>query len=791
MSGNAVLKVSPKRICFIDDSKTSAFVTKKMLKQHGYSVDHFVDAESALEALMDEDYALIITDLMISSDGGVNGDDLIRLVRFSGHPTKSQIPIVVVTGTGDENTLQDLIAVGANTVLQKPLNDELLNQSIQALIQPPDAAESDAEHNTEQTSAQAEGSAPSQTREPESPGSSDDQIISAQNVSSQYFAELTPEPSHTGSVEEPVPADHDVTQKVELDSEFVSRSMHEYSSDISTDRVSPAAPRKPSDGMSGTQAVPTNQQDIPVLTSAVDKRKSNKSSARRVADKTSGGSIGNEIESLLSAKSTSRNQPDTESDQLKADLVAQLTSAQSSPPSSDFSESISSLLSEPEAKTFSRSEEDSPVPTPIPAPAKKEMAPEKVNKPKQTTKQKPFAKNNLSDEDNPLLALLDHMDEDTLDSSKKPNKNAPFSSYQFKDWVPKAILGIIVLVVLVPAISFWLMTQKVVEVKTYTVGKGAIHSLISVPGKIDSKRIIKVSARAGGQLTKLTVKEGDAIKKGQILAQLDDSEAKSNIKRAQARLMSIEEEVALTSKTQERLQRALDVGAVSRQMVEDAEANWKTASAKQSVIEEELKSAELKLDRLKIRGPFDGVITAVFAQEGQWVSQSENLFTLVDMNQRVVTISVDASDSTSLSVGQTVVLRSGAFSGAEWSESIVKIGSATKSENSANVIKVTASLSKDAPDLRVGQQVDAEIRTNSKTDAMLLPYDVIFNHNGQQTVAIIENSKIVFVPIETGIESFTRIEVISGLRDGQQVVVPSGIPLEPEMNAVAVGVQTF
>ena len=114
-----------------------------------------------------------------------------------------------------------------------------------------------------------------------------------------------------------------------------------------------------------------------------------------------------------------------------------------------------------------------------------------------------------------------------------------------------------------------------------------------------------------------------------------------------------------------------------------------------------------------------------------------------------------------------------------------------QSENSANVITVTTTLSNSAADLRIGQQVDAEIRTNSKTDAILLPYEVIFNHNGQQTVAVIENSKVVFLPIETGIESFTRIEVIKGLRAGQHVIVPVGIPLEPEMNVVSIGTQNF
>ncbi|MDH5256779.1 MAG: efflux RND transporter periplasmic adaptor subunit, partial [Gammaproteobacteria bacterium] len=507
-------------------------------------------------------------------------------------------------------------------------------------------------------------------------------------------------------------------------------------------------------------------QDIPVLTSIVEPGKTLHESQ----------SISNEIENLLSAF-----------DQPEPGEIP-----------------VSNLAAGPELSTPESDDRQKPKPIEkIHKQTGKSQTKEAKEKAELKEEPKPVVqkvaskkKTVAAEEENPLLALLDHMDDNSFDGDfRKPSAGMSVKSrlqrFQFNEWVPKAILAIIVLIVVVPALSFWLMTQKVIEVNTYKVETGPIHSLISVPGRIDSKRKIKVSAREGGQLVKVNIKEGDIITKDQVLAQIDDSEARSNIKRAEARLLSIEEEVALTSKTQERLQRALDVGAVSRQMVEDAEANWKTASAKQSVIEEELKSAELKRDRLKIKAPFDGIVTAVFAQEGQWVSQAEELFTLVDMKQRVVEISVDASDSGSLSVGQTVVLRSGAFDGKEWSEEIIKIGSAAKSENSANVIKVTTSFGKNAPDLRVGQQVDAEIRTSSRADALLLPYELIFNHNGAQTVAVIENGSVVFVPIETGIESFTRIEVTNGLRVGQHVIIPAGIPLEQGMNAISVGAQTF
>lgn len=716
MPGHAVAHLNMNRICFIDDSKTSAFVTKKMLKQYGYLVDHFPDAEGALEALMENDYALVITDLMISSDGGVNGDDLIRLIRHSGHPTKSRIPIVVVTGSADEDTINELIAFGANKVLQKPLNGESLNETIQSLIQ-------DLVYEAVPEPVTTHASLPKQNTQ-------------------------TEDKTNTVIADETKPLTTDDSDKT-------------AARNIATSRLS-----------SGEKL--EELLEIPVLTDPVDNtsQKTEKTDKKDKPESTkqeflSADLIGTKIENLLASdlpddmQFLSKQKVDASAKQPATPTVNEV------PPKPHMSD-----------KTVEKE-------VAKPDPAEKDKVASVKPKPAKPVKPAEL-------EDNPLLALLDHMDDKSAEGGfKKVKKKGAAGTFQLKSWVPKLILAIIVLVVTVPAISFWMMTQKVVDVYTFKAELGPIYSQISVPARVESNRKIKVSAREAGQLVKVNVKEGDAVKKGQILAQLDDKEAISNIKRAQARLLSAEEEVALTSKTQERLQRALDVGAVSRQLVEDAEASWKTASARQSVIEEELKSAELKLERLKIRAPFEGVITAVYALEGQWVSQSEDLFSLVDMTQRVVKISVDASDSTSLSIGQTVVLRSGAFDGLEWSEKIIKISSAAKNENSANIITVTASLSNDAPELRIGQQIDAEIRTNMRNEAILLPYEALFNHNGQQTVAVIENSKIVFVPVQTGIESFTRIEITKGIRAGQEVVIPTNTSLEPGMNVVVVGTQAL
>ncbi|MDX1812808.1 MAG: efflux RND transporter periplasmic adaptor subunit, partial [Gammaproteobacteria bacterium] len=216
----------------------------------------------------------------------------------------------------------------------------------------------------------------------------------------------------------------------------------------------------------------------------------------------------------------------------------------------------------------------------------------------------------------------------------------------------------------------------------------------------------------------------------------------------------------------------------------DAEAAWKTASAKQSVIEEELKAAKLKLERLKIMAPFDGLITSITVQEGQWVTTALPLLNIVDMEQRMAELKVDVSDSGNLMVGQKVTITSDAFSGQKWTEKITKISSEASREDSANIVKVQTSLDSSPDELRIGQRLDAKISTASRSNTLRIPFNVIFTHNGRPHVAVIENAKIKFVPVVLGIESSDYVEVLDGVRAGQELVIPGSTPLEEGMSVV-------
>ena len=123
----------PARLCYVDDSRTSAYVVKRMLRPFGYSVDHYESAEPALIALVQGAYDLLLTDLKVSPKG-MDGDDLVRALRNSGHTKISSLPVIVITGSTDTSILADVYEAGANQIMTKPVNGDELNDHIRKLV---------------------------------------------------------------------------------------------------------------------------------------------------------------------------------------------------------------------------------------------------------------------------------------------------------------------------------------------------------------------------------------------------------------------------------------------------------------------------------------------------------------------------------------------------------------------------------------------------------------------------------------------------------------------------------
>lgn len=344
----------------------------------------------------------------------------------------------------------------------------------------------------------------------------------------------------------------------------------------------------------------------------------------------------------------------------------------------------------------------------------------------------------------------------------------------------KAVIFALVTLVGVAA-GGWFFSRgpEAVTVQAIRVERGEITATLSATGTVVSSQEAEVSANKPGRVEAVEVREGDRVVSGAILAQLEDRELGERVKGAEAAVREADEKVRQLERDYTALAAVYAVGGASRQSLEDARSELEMARAAAGKAVAELNANRITMKKLKIHAPLGGVVTRRNIEPGEWAAPGAMLFTISKEGQRRIEVLVDESDVGQIKVGQSVELTSDAFPGRVWMEKVTRIAPAVEKQGGANSIKVQVSCGAEAPDLKLGQQVDAKIRTAHRAGIVKLPFDCLISSAGRTDVAVVEQGAIRFVPVVTGIEDAVSVEIVKGVSVGDTVVLPRGKTLKP------------
>jgi len=703
------------RVCFLEDSCTSSHAIREMLGEAGHEVDHFSTPEEALDAFLEKDYDVLLAS-QLPSLGGLDTVGLVERVRAAGG-ARAFKPVVLLTTDPSAENQQRFRRAGVNDIVIKPVEGNL-SQRLQDVVA--------RSSRVPAASAAGPRRAPVLVPEHLKVCFLEDSCTSSHAIR-EMLGEAGHEVDHFSSPEEALDAFMEKSYDVMLASQIVALGGLDCEGMIRAIRGA-AQPQK---------------RQIPVVAITANGEAANVESLKRAG---ADAVIIKPIEGDLSAQLKQvvgrvLGQPAASRPQLR--VVSNGAAGATS----------SAQAAAARATTAKAAPNAAPAAAPKPAAPASPASPPKPGPATAPTKPSPAPAFNLKPEAVPPPA-------------------ASTQAVAVGGRERRIVLAVAVAGLLAVVVSTWHHFGEAIPVDVVAVEQGPIFETINAPGQVVSKKRVELTTAVAGQIVKVTVKEGDTVKKGQVLAMLDDRDAMIQIQRAEANLDSAKKDVALTERTLDRLVRALQMGAVSRQMAEDAEAAVHAARARQRVAAEEARAAQLMAERLNVMAPFDGVVTVSYAVEGLWAEPPGPLFQLVDMTQREVELKIPAEQVSRLNAGQIMNLSSEAFPGHQWTEQIVRVAPATSREQGmANTLSVFATLGPDAPPLRFGQQVDAQIRTAGNERAVRVPLGAVTVQNGRPVVAVIEEGHVRFKPVATGIESFSHIEIRNGLKPGDQVIL--------------------
>lgn len=321
--------------------------------------------------------------------------------------------------------------------------------------------------------------------------------------------------------------------------------------------------------------------------------------------------------------------------------------------------------------------------------------------------------------------------------------------------------------------------QEVPEVRSVRVAKGRVTAYVVATGKVESMEKTTIRARTEGRVDKVLSAEGDEIAKDKELILFDRSEAKNRAAYAEQDLALATLETKDAQHELERLQSLRDVEAESKQRLDGARTRYDKACAQAEMAGQNLKLAQIRLEKLVCRSPQGCVLIEKKVQDGQWVTPGQELLEIADIDHLKVIAKVDEADAPRVEPGDEAGVTSDCLPGQRFVGHAKTIAPYAKMDKDAMIVEVKVELDTPTRLLRIGNEVDVRIVTDDHAEALWLPVEAVQEREGQPVVFVLEGGKVAVRPVKVGISNPTQTEVAGGLAEGDMVLLPADKPLEP------------
>lgn len=297
---------------------------------------------------------------------------------------------------------------------------------------------------------------------------------------------------------------------------------------------------------------------------------------------------------------------------------------------------------------------------------------------------------------------------------------------------------------------------RVPVVEVAPVEVGTIARRVTVSGVVEPIRTVGINTQISGAILSVDALEGDYVRAGTVLARLDDREIR-------AQLASAEASYELARANFERSSRLWE-----RQVITAAEYDRdRTALA---AAEAQLEQLRTRLDYTTIRAPINGVVTEKRAEAGDIVGVQSRLFTLADVDTMVVRVQVSELDVVQLDPGDAVAVMLDAYPDRPFTGRIRRIFPAA--DPSTRLVPVEVALRQDGEQLaRAGFLARVELALNARTGALLVPASAVVGDASSSSVFVVQDGTALRRAVRTGLNSEGRVEILSGLNEGDPVVV--------------------
>lgn len=404
-----------------------------------------------------------------------------------------------------------------------------------------------------------------------------------------------------------------------------------------------------------------------------------------------------------------------------------------------------------------------------------------------------------------------------------------------KGFFVKKRLWILAILALIIIAIFIAGNFNSIKVKTEVVKRRNIEITVTATstGTIKSDTEAKITAQRIGSITRLYFDEGDIVKAGQVVAELESNEAYYNMKLSESTLnkarfvleqmkaayesmkvdveKNIEKAKAVLTEVDSRRKRLFELKErgyvtemdidmvqkeyeIARANLDSSIASRETLKAKKSemmaqeeVVREAMNSfnlAKLNYDYSFIKSPISGVITSRPVRIGEGVNKGSVIATVVSTESMYIEAFIDEADVAKVRTGESANITMDSYPGKVFKGEVYRISPVVLGgKQETRTFEIRVRLKDKGIQIKPGMSADIEIIVESIPDVIAIPSQAIIEKNGKRYVYTIKDSKAYLIPVEIGRFNWTLSEVLSGLKEGDRVII------NPEAGGLKEGVR--
>ena len=351
---------------------------------------------------------------------------------------------------------------------------------------------------------------------------------------------------------------------------------------------------------------------------------------------------------------------------------------------------------------------------------------------------------------------------------------------------------LLLLLALAAALVWWLGRPKPVAVLTDAVGRGTVEATVANTraGTVEACQRTKLSTIAGGRIEVLAVKEGDKVKKGQLLMRLwnDDQQAEQAFARAQLETSRkrVAESCTLADLAQrefKRQEQLFQQGFISEGGLDNLRSQADARVAACATARSDVAQAQARINvvgtasqRTVLVAPFDGTVAKIVGEVGEYSTPSPPgvamppAIDLIDESCLYVAAPMDEVDAPKIAVGQPVRITLDALPGKSFAGKVRRIAPyVTAVEKQARTVEVEVNFDdpQSAGRLLVGYSADVEVILDVRQDVLRVPSSALLQGG---RVLLLRDGKLVEQPVKTGLANWEHTEITQGLQGGERIV---------------------